>query len=157
MAGEARFDRSGRLMVCEPPWSGPFKQGRCCWCGEEIVLLEGAHHAMRQRTRHRGDKWEAGKRDCDGEFRRSVCWSARDLVKLRGDPACVDCGSTGEWDADHHIPLWEGGEHVASNIVRRCEPCHKRKTAEEAGRRAGKVSGEVHDEQLALATSGEES
>lgn len=91
---------------------------------------------MRARTRHRGDEWEVGDRNCLKAYLRSFAFNARDLVVSRGDPACVDCGSECSWDADHDIPLWEGGEHSPANLVRRCDACHKAKTKKEAGRRA---------------------
>ena len=39
------------------------------------------------------------------------------------------------WDADHIIPLDEGGRDSPDNIQRLCVPCHKEKTAEQAARR----------------------
>jgi len=40
------------------------------------------------------------------------------------------------WQADHIISLEEGGSREMSNVQTLCEPCHVRKTAEHARRRA---------------------
>lgn len=40
------------------------------------------------------------------------------------------------WNADHVVPLWEGGEHSMVNLQTLCVPHHAEKTAEEARRRA---------------------
>lgn len=41
------------------------------------------------------------------------------------------------WEADHIIPVAEGGDHFAmANLQTLCLVCHRAKTAEQAGRRA---------------------
>lgn len=40
------------------------------------------------------------------------------------------------WEADHEEALEEGGADELENVVTRCRPCHKAKTAEHATRRA---------------------
>lgn len=40
------------------------------------------------------------------------------------------------WEADHIIPLIDGGENDMANIRTLCIPCHKTVTREAAGRRA---------------------
>jgi 5-methylcytosine-specific restriction endonuclease McrA len=37
-----------------------------------------------------------------------------------------------EWQADHQIPVIDGGPHVLENLKVRCVPCHKDKTKREA-------------------------
>lgn len=63
---------------------------------------------------------------------------------------CVDCGFVVEelhrgriprrvliaWEADHEVPLWEGGNHVVENLRVRCVPDHRAKTTREAARRS---------------------
>jgi 5-methylcytosine-specific restriction endonuclease McrA len=40
------------------------------------------------------------------------------------------------WHVDHIVPIWKGGSGVGiDNVQVLCVPCHKRKTAEEAGQR----------------------
>jgi len=138
----------------------PYLRGVCCWCGEAIVLVDPERdYRRRSRTRHYGDEFEVGDRDCNRAFLRSYVFNERQLIKLRGDPECVDCGSTGPWDADHEVPLWSGGGHDPVNIVRRCVPCHREKTKREASERAALRRQErglpeplpvVHPDQAAL-------
>lgn len=123
----------------------PWLRGRaetpttCCWCGQPIVLVDPERdYRRRSRTRHYGDEYEVGDRDCTRQFLRSYVFNERQLIEHRGDPDCVDCGSTGPWEADHDVPLWDGGEHSAANIVRRCIPCHREKTRREATLRAAR-------------------
>ncbi len=40
------------------------------------------------------------------------------------------------WEADHDVPLWNGGAHDVANLRVRCGPCHKGKTRREATERA---------------------
>ena len=40
------------------------------------------------------------------------------------------------WQADHVVPLAEGGKDVPENLQRLCQPCHKAKTTNQARRRA---------------------
>ncbi len=42
------------------------------------------------------------------------------------------------WELDHIVPLIDGGGHDVSNLQTLCAPCHRRKTAAEAGRRAAR-------------------
>lgn len=116
-------------------------KGMCCWCGEPIVLADpDREHRRRSRTRHRGDEHELGDgRDCHQLFLGSYAYTARQLVEQRGDPCCVYCGEvTEQWEADHQVPLEDGGGHDPTNIVRSCVPCHRAKTAAEATEHAAR-------------------
>jgi 5-methylcytosine-specific restriction endonuclease McrA len=42
------------------------------------------------------------------------------------------------WEADHEIPIEDGGEHTLENLRCRCIPCHRAKTAREATARAAR-------------------
>jgi 5-methylcytosine-specific restriction endonuclease McrA len=53
---------------------------------------------------------------------------ARRRVRERDHGVCALCGVTGEWEADHIIPLAEGRTL--------CVPCHKAETRALAGRLA---------------------
>lgn len=61
----------------------------------------------------------------------------RAQVWERDQGVCLDCGKFHpKWQAEHTVPLWSGGKDDLSNIVTRCPPCHKPKTAREAKERA---------------------
>lgn len=129
--------RSGTLIWLHGIGEGrEYRPGDCAWCGEPIVLLNPSDYRRAQRTRHRGDEHEQGGRRCMREFNRARAYTARELVEKRGDSRCIDCGSQGEWHADHDTPLADGGLHHPENIVRRCVGCHAEKTKREAIQRA---------------------
>jgi 5-methylcytosine-specific restriction endonuclease McrA len=90
----------------------------------------------------------------------AVVWNARSAVRWRerrdrGLVACVDCGTVCEgrnvmdghdavpWEADHQVPLEDGGPHTLDNLRARCVPCHAIKTADEARCRAYARRGRV--------------
>lgn len=109
----------------------------CSWCGEPIILVDPKRdYRRRARRRHYGDEYEVGDRDCTRAFLHSYVFNERQLIEVRGDRNCIDCGSEGPWEADHDEPLWKGGKHCSSNIVRRCVLCHREKTKREATERA---------------------
>jgi 5-methylcytosine-specific restriction endonuclease McrA len=61
----------------------------------------------------------------------------REQVWERDQGVCCDCGRFhSKWEAEHTVPLWSGGKDDLSNVVTRCPPCHKPKTAREAKDRA---------------------
>jgi 5-methylcytosine-specific restriction endonuclease McrA len=125
------------IWLCGVGEGGPFEQGICVWCGELIELVDPDDYRRAQRVRHRGDECEVGDRNCLREFQRARVWKARDLVEIRGDPCCVDCGDIeAVWEADHEVPLADGGAHCPTNIVRRCRRCHRAKTIRENRERA---------------------
>lgn len=46
--------------------------------------------------------------------------------------------STGEWEADHTVPICEGGALARENLRTLCRPCHRAETKALAGRRAAR-------------------
>jgi hypothetical protein len=151
-AYEQRSRRSGTLRWVQSRFEAPgldLPKGTCRWCGEQIVYTADADYRVKSRQRHRGDEHEVGDRDCRREHNRSYAFSGRELVQLRGDPCCVWCGQAevwvedpnsefrdgwwhnGDWEADHVVPLEDGGAHCPTNIARCCCDCHKAKTARE--------------------------
>lgn len=83
----------------------------------------------------------------DAQRVRGSTWMAtRDRI-LRRDQGlcqCERCQAPGVFpliahEIDHRVPLWEpGGTNDDSNLQSLNRDCHKRKSAEEAKRRAGK-------------------
>lgn len=155
-AYENRQKRSGNLRWAQSRFErADLPKGSCRWCGEPIVFVDDVPYRMKQRERHRGDEYEVGDRNCRREHDRTFAATPRDLIMHRGDPCCVDCGEAeiwhdpgdgtegwwlpGDWEADHVIPVEDGGPHTPTNIARRCVDCHRRKTnAENAARRERK-------------------
>lgn len=73
-------------------------QGTCRWCGEPIILVEGADYRRARRRYHYGDEHEVGDRDCLSRWRGSVVWDARGAVRQReleahGRVFCAECGT----------------------------------------------------------------
>lgn len=153
-AYEKRQKRSGNLRWAMSRFErADLPKGSCRWCGQPIVFVEGTDYRVKRRERHRGDEHEVGDRNCRREHDRTFAANPRELVIHRGDPCCVDCGEAevwhdpgdgtegwwlqGQWEADHVIPIEDGGPHTPVNIARRCVRCHREKTnRENAARRA---------------------
>lgn len=153
--------RSSLIVLAEPEWTGGHEPGRCMWCGLMIELVDPSDHRRARRCYHRGDAHERGDRNCLGEMRGSRCWSARDALlwvarhKHDGRAWCAACGLVvaqmtagrpgGEcaepWEADHIVPLEDGGAHELANFQALCTPCHVAKTAAEASARAERRRG----------------
>ncbi len=121
--------------------------GTYVWCGHLIELIDPSDYRRAKRTRHRGDRYElavsvggrAVKRNCRRAFNFSTIYGARDLIKVRLDPCCAECGCPdGNWEADHIIPLIDGGPHCPTNIQRLCNSCHSKKSSFEARERASR-------------------
>lgn len=59
--------------------------------------------------------------------------------RLAQEPLCRDCKDRGVTTAatvpDHITPLAKGGKDTDDNIRCLCDPCHKRRTAEQFGHR----------------------
>jgi 5-methylcytosine-specific restriction protein A len=153
-AYEKRRKRSGNLRWAQSRFESPnidLPKGSCRWCGEPIVFVDDVPYRYKRRERHRGDEWEVGDgRNCRREHNRTFAATPRDLIMHRGDPCCVDCGEAevwvqpeegegywlpGDWEADHVIPVEDGGPHTPTNICRRCVPCHRAKTNRENAER----------------------
>lgn len=71
-------------------------------------------------------------------IRGSKWMGIRRQTMVAGNYACVDCGLVRlDNQADHDIPLEQGGSNEQSNLVVRCIECHKAKTKREAQQRHG--------------------
>lgn len=60
------------------------------------------------------------------EFQRN----RRKLLAQEG-VACVECGDSDSLEADHIVPLEEGGTDALANLQALCHDHHKKKTAQE--------------------------
>jgi 5-methylcytosine-specific restriction endonuclease McrA len=84
--------------------------GRCAGCGADTV--------KRRLRRSRPIEPRPGDGRYAGPYCRAV-WSERHA-----------------WELDHVVPLADGGTHELANLQTLCRPCHRAKTAREAGERA---------------------
>lgn len=110
-------------------------RGTCRWCGE-VIIIRGKP-ALRC-------NWHA---ECVAAYKVQA-WpqEARRVVRARDHGICAACGvdtkaaHLGAWELDHRIPLIDGGSKDLQNLQTLCVPCHKAKTAREAGERARRRS-----------------
>ncbi len=74
----------------------------------------------------------------DPEYKRN-----RKLLLRRAGGRCERCGKkTARLQADHVIPVTQGGTHLLANLMALCFDCHARKSATEGGGwRKGRGSG----------------
>jgi 5-methylcytosine-specific restriction endonuclease McrA len=147
-------------------------RGLCRWCGEEILYLKGAHKGQRDRRR----RWHP---QCVEDYEASDPREARRRIRKRDRGHCADCGldtyglrrslrgkgmtralrdrgfvpRRSLWELDHIVPLVDGGSHDPSNLQTLCTPCHKKKTAQEARKRAAHRSQPASQAPIAKASS----
>ena len=76
-------------------------------------------------------KW--AKRGEERRLRGSAGVARANRVKARAGYQCANCGViTNELEADHIVPLSQGGADCESNLQALCCECHSRKTARES-------------------------
>lgn len=119
------------------------------------MLVDQTDYRRARRRYHYGDEHEVGTTNCLTAWTNSTTWDTRHAVRVReraahGLVACVDCGIVCEgrdemdgtdatpWEADHEVPLEDGGPHTLDNLRCRCVPCHRAKTRAENRARADK-------------------
>ncbi|MCP1412933.1 HNH endonuclease [Paenarthrobacter sp. A20] len=61
--------------------------------------------------------------------RRAIPDDAKQYVWARDEGRCRSCGSTGELQFDHIIPVSMGGSSNVENLQVLCGPCNRRKSA----------------------------
>ena len=115
------------------------------------VLL--AHELMAGLERGPGGRWlcRCGcRQECQGRcswvskahvedylIRKGDNRTIRAALKKRDHGVCALCGQQVKtWDADHTVPLAEGGHHGLDNLRTLCRACH----AGETGRLAGRLA-----------------
>lgn len=157
--------RGGLILVYEAP--NPSREpGRCSWCSEPLANPDGA--PLRGRARCYPDR-EGRDCHGEALHARvwNARDALRVLAEHEGRTAlaCVDCGlvvaesrvfrpaANGRrqivrwtdvvdvpWEADHEVPLEDGGDHALANLRVRCVGCHRAKTGREASARAARRS-----------------
>lgn len=80
---------------------------------------------------------------CVHEWRlRSSVSYLRECVFRRDRGICAICGRRPKkWEADHMLPVVEGGDSNLDNIRTLCVPCHRKVTRELHFRRNGGTHG----------------
>ena len=102
-------------------------RGECRFCGQQII---------RDGRRNKRLNWHP---ECADSYLMQFSSHARERVHKRDRGKCASCGRRSrKWEHDHIIPLKDGGSHALDNIQTLCIPCHKLKTAREAGARASR-------------------
>jgi 5-methylcytosine-specific restriction endonuclease McrA len=146
MASTSSIAKRGGVLFLAHPAVPDAPKGTCRWCGHK---LKGSRASIRRYCYP-----DREGRDCAQAFRDSMTWNPRQallvIAQREGkELRCADCGffvgvrlndegryEERAWEADHEIPLWDGGEHTVENLRARCCPCHAAKTARESARRA---------------------
>ena len=99
-------------------------RGECRFCGRSI---------MRDGKPNKRFNWHP---ECVDSYMMQFSSHARERVRKRDRGKCASCGRRSrKWEHDHIVPLKDGGSHALDNIQTLCVPCHKVKTAREAGAR----------------------
>lgn len=123
-------------------------RGICAICGCDAEKEFSDWRALRKETARLADRLIQQSRwnlECGGEmrFRDSAIPTWKETQKFREDlakkyaPGNWTSGRSSGWDADHIVPVVEGGgECDLENFRTLCHPCHKQVTAELAARRA---------------------
>ena len=107
------------------------EKGICQGCGMDCEMLRKVI------------EWVVENRDSESEEEEMILYQLVDLglpIKITGDE---DNRGFVTWEADHIVPLAEGGEHHEDNIQTLCITCHKKDTRELAGRLARKRKKEA--------------
>lgn len=150
--------REHRALPDIPFWTAP--SGYCRWCGEDTGarLKNGdVDHRVRWHGRCSAEYnsyHPAAQRDRLWDRETGLCASclrfcpkrettrpeyAEDLRARYREPH--DVTHYRRWACDHIVPLIDGGANADENLQLLCEPCHKAKTAAEAGERAARRRG----------------
>jgi 5-methylcytosine-specific restriction endonuclease McrA len=65
------------------------------------------------------------------------------LLILHRDPICRKCGVESSIEADHIVPVEQGGEWSMENGQGLCKTCHSQKTRHDNQARGGQKSGSI--------------
>jgi len=125
----------GRLAACRY-CGAPLPKGRRTFCSGEKARF----------PRVQGELRRVGGSGCVHEFCiRSNPGYARKLVEVRDRRKCAGCGvaaSRDGWQADHIVPVVEGGGACGlENLRTLCRACHQVETKALAARRAAMRRG----------------
>jgi 5-methylcytosine-specific restriction enzyme A len=107
----------------------------CLACPRAMAVRDGSYCARCEAERNA--RKNARRRHAPGS---GAAAALRRAINAAGSGQCAGCGRTfvaSAVEVDHLHPLWGRGERdVPRNVQPLSRPCHRRKTAEEARRRA---------------------
>jgi len=112
-----------------PKERGPDGRWVCRWCGSPIDCGRTSYCSQA----------------CSDEYgvRSSGRW-ARILVRRRDGGVCALCGKYDNlWEADHTVPVSEGGDGGLGNLRTLCRICHNRETGLLRRRLNAKAKGQA--------------
>lgn len=123
---------SGRRLCC---WCGtPVTGRRVCWCSDDCVLdyklAKGDQSAARRFV------WKLHRGVCQ-LCQTDVNAHRRKLVEQHGHVPAAHRDQI-KWDADHIVPIVEGGRLDRTNLRTLCRACHKGETKKLRGRLSAK-------------------
>ena len=129
---------SSRRPCYPPTWDDNRTDGNCKWCNEPLPRnKDGSVSKVR--------RWHAVCKEIAWPVIFGSTNMLPRLARVHGYE-CVDCGddTLGMLEVDHDTPLWSVDRAAADawkywtaeNLVLRCSPCHKTKSAREAKQRA---------------------
>lgn len=114
----------------------------CCWCGTGIKaprLRWCGDSCVREYKIAKGDQGAAKRaiRDRDGKGETLVCaLCSCTLERYEQKGAWRDQHDVATWEADHTVPICEGGALHLDNLRALCVPCHRNATRELRRRQA---------------------
>jgi 5-methylcytosine-specific restriction protein A len=120
----SRHGHARRRPNVVPKFQG--QHGKCCWCGGPLI--------GRQRS------WCGAK--CVNEYHiaKGDQGRAREILFKRDAGKCAICSmDTDQWEADHTVPIVEGGALTIENLRTLCVPCHRSETRKLRARMSAKA------------------
>lgn len=129
-----RVGPDGSRLCCH--CGDPVPKGRRDWCGDPCVeryQLASGDQQVARRLLLRRDRGVCALCAVQCRARVDRIWDGRRWIDPRaGVPV---------WEADHAVPICEGGALALENLRTLCRPCHVRATAELRARLAAKRRG----------------
>jgi 5-methylcytosine-specific restriction endonuclease McrA len=131
---EGRVDPATGRNLCV--WCGVAVQGRrVCWCSDTCVqdykLAKGDQGAARRVV------WKLHRGVCQ-ICRVDVNKRRREILAEHGYMKSREFHDQTRWEADHIVPIVEGGKLDRTNLRTLCRACHKQVTRELRARLAAK-------------------
>ena len=91
------------------------------------ILYEFSETCIRKwwKSVFRDDHTSGGYRCRTPQFKHDSWWNIRQLVFNRDGNRCLLCGADAKLEADHVVPVCEGGLPTPDNLQTLCKQCHR--------------------------------